>query len=527
MLMSGLFPAAGVAASRAQAVTVGLLGSPTSFDPHFHAHAPSIALHRHVFETLVTRHADMVLSPCLAADWAPLASSDGWEFRMNPAARFHDGTPVTAADAAASLERAMTIPNSPGRWSLFVTEIARTEVVDAGTLRIHTHGPAPLLPDNLPSILIIPERIARVATTADFNSGRAAIGSGPYRLRSYTPRETVELEGDPGWWQRDQAPPRPEPWARVIFRVIPNDSARVAALIAGDVDLIEVVPTADVARLETTRRIVLARVPSVRFLYIAFDQARDASPGVADAEGRPMARNPLKDVRVRRALSHAINREGIVAQVMEGQAVATGQMLPRDLPSAVPDLPPDPFDPAAARRLLTEAGWGGGFSLRLLGPNDRLANDERILQAVAQMWGRIGVRTQVEAMPTAAYLSRFTSGAFSAALGSWGTALGEPNTYFTALLAKREATRGRGAMNPTGYSNPALDALMERALTTRDSASRHALWREATRLALVEDAALLPLHYQVNIWAMREGLAYVPRADELIDITGLSPAAAR
>lgn len=240
-----------------------------------------------------------------------------------------------------------------------------------------------------------------------------------------------------------------------------------------------------------------------------------------------MKRNPLKDVRVRRALSLAVNRAGIVAQVMEGQAVATGQLLAPDLPSALPGLLPDAFDPGGAKRLLAEAGWGGGFSLRLAGPNDRLANDERILQAIAPMWGRIGVRVAVDAMPSSVYLGRFAAGTFSAALGSWGTALGEPNTHFTALLATRDAARGRGSLNPTGYGSPRVDALTDQALATPDPDARHALWREATRLALIEDAALLPLHRQVNIWAMRQGLTYEPRADELTDITELAAVAGR
>ncbi|PZW48266.1 peptide/nickel transport system substrate-binding protein [Humitalea rosea] len=524
MLLAGLFGACLAGAAGSRDLTVGLAAPPTSFDPHFHAHAPSIALQRHVYEGLVTRGADLVLRPTLARDWVALPAADGWEFHMDPEARFQDGAPVTAADAAASLSRAATIPNSPGRWTPFITEIATIEVVDALTLRLRTHGPAPLLPGNLPTILIIPETVARGAATADFNAGTAAIGSGPYRLQSYAPGGGVTLVRADDWWQRRRHPEQPaEPWTRVVFQILPNDASRTAALLAGDADLIEAVPTRDVARLEAAPGISIARRASVRFIYIALDLGRDVSPGVADAAGRPMARNPLKDVRVRRALSVGINRPGLVAQVMDGQGVPTGQFLARDLPSADPALAPDPYDPALARRLLAEAGWGGGFTLTLAGPNDRLVNDDRILQAVAQMWERIGVRTMVEAMPSAVYFRRFAGAGFSAGLSGWGTSSGEPNTHFTSLLATRDAARGRGSMNPTGYGNPQVDALVDQALMTIEDAPRQRLWRQATQLALAEDVALLPLHHQVNIWAMRGGLSYQPRADELTDIMGLRP----
>ncbi|MBD0275231.1 MAG: ABC transporter substrate-binding protein, partial [Acetobacteraceae bacterium] len=424
----------------ARDIAVGLAAPPTSFDPHFHAHGPSIALHLHVFEGLVGRNPDLTLAPALARDWAPLADGGGWEFRLDPAARFGDGTPVTAADVAASLARVSAIPNSPGRWTSFITEIASTEIVDARTLRFRTHGPGPLLPANIGAILVVPERVAREASTADFNAGRAAVGSGRYRLREYAQGERVVLERDPNWWGG-----APEPWTRVTFKIIGNDAARVAAVRAGDVDLVEAVPPRDAEALERDPNLAVTRQTSVRLVYIAFDQGRDASPGVADAEGRPLARNPLKDVRVRRALSLAIDREGMKRQVMEGQAVPAGQLLPPVVPTGWdPELRPDPFDPARARALLAAAGWGGGFRLALAGPNNRLVNDEQILQTVAQMWERVGVRTRVEAMPHAVYAGRYAAGAYSAGLHSWGHASGEPNTYFTAVLATPDRARGRG-----------------------------------------------------------------------------------
>ncbi len=514
--------AAVVASSPAAArdIAVGLASVPTSFDPHYHAYSPNYMLGRHVFEGLIHRNPDLTPAPVLARSWAPLAAGTGWEFRIDPAARFNDGTPVTAADVAASIARVANVPNSPGRWTPFFTELTAAEVVDPLTLRLHTRGPAPLLPLNMGAVLIVPERVAREATTADFNAGRASIGSGPYRLREYVPGQRAVLERDPGWWRN-----APEPWTRVTFHFVKNDAARVAALRAGDIDLIEAVPPRDAAALERDPGFAVARASSVRLVYIAFDQGRDASPGLTDLQGRPLERNPLKDVRVRRALSLAINRDAIVHRVMDGQAVVAGQLLLRGMAGTEPDFHPDPFDPSRARALLAEAGWGSGFQLALTGPaNSHIVNDEQILQAVAQMWERVGVRTRVEAMASVAYVGRFAAGAYSAGLNTWGHAGGEPNTYFTGVLATKDRARGRGTVNTRGYSNPRLDALIDQALETWEGEARAALWREATRLAFAEDAAILPLHHQVNIWAMRRGLSYTARMDENTFAFGLRPA---
>jgi peptide/nickel transport system substrate-binding protein len=512
-------------ASATDELRIGLAAGPTSFDPHYHAHAPSYALHRHVFETLLTREHDGRLIPTLAEDWSPLPTGDGWEFRLDPAARFADGAPVTAADVAASIHRVLTVPASPGRWTPFLADLAHVELVDRLTLRLRTYGPAPLLPNVLPAVLVVPEALARSATTAEFNSGTAAVGSGPYRLRRYIAGTEVVLERSPTWWQRDRL--GPEPWSTVTFRVITTSPSRVAALLAGNVDFIEGVPPGDVAALRRRSDIAISRANSLRLVYIALSQGASAPEGLSDHAGRPLARNPLQDVRVRRALSLAIDRAAIVAQVMDGEALPAAQVQPEGFAGFDGDLRPPALDRDGARRLLAEAGWGQGFRIRLSGTNDRLVNDERILQAVAQMWQRVGITTEVEPLPSTVFFPRFNAGALAAGLTSWSGSSGEPNTFFVAVLSGRNATRGRGTANPTGYGNAQVDALVDRALGEVDVGARHAGWREAQRIALSQDAAVIPLHHQVNLWAMRRTLSYDARIDELTYATGVRPTSSR
>ncbi len=512
--LAAALPAVALAQPAGREVTIGLGAPPTSFDPHFFTHSPSFMVQQHVFEPLVWRDERSRTIPALADRWEILPDGAGWDFHLSPAARFSDGTPVTPADVAATIARLPDVPNSPGRLTIYTSQIRAVETAGPHTVRLLTNGPAPLLPQDIPPVMIIPARIARDATTQDFNAGRAAVGSGRYRLVQYTQGERVVLERNPAW--RGEA----SPFSRVTFRVIANDSARVAALRAGDVQLIEIVPPRDVAQLERDPNVAVWGAPGTRLIYISLDLSRDAAPGLADLEGRPLERNPLKDVRVRRALSLAIDREAIARNIMEGQAAPAGQMQAIGLGVADPALRADPFDPARARALLAEAGWGGGFRISLAGPNDRYVNDERVLQAIAQYWERVGVRVRVDAIPSNVFFPRSAQRAYAVSMTGWQSSSYEPSNIFAPLLLTPDRSRGWGTVNRHLYSNPRVDALYERAVVSMDAEERAGLWREGMRLAMA-DAPYLPIHHQMNIWATRRGLTYAPRSDEYTLVTSL------
>jgi peptide/nickel transport system substrate-binding protein len=523
-ILAALFGFALVTPGEGRDLSIGFAAPATSFDPHYHADAASFALHRHVFEPLLFWTPDAKLAPALARSWTPLPSGMGWELQLDPAARFSDGTPVTAADAAASLVRAVTIPNSPGRYTPLIADFLRAEAVDAHTLRLHTRGPAPLLPGGLAAILVVPERIAREAATAAFNTGSAAIGSGPYRLRRYQPGEGVDMEGHEAWWAREgTGASGSQIWRRVTARVISSDAARTAALRAGTVDLIEAVPPRDTPVLAARPDLRVASVAGARLMYVALRQGDEPPADVSDLSGRPLSRNPLQDDRVRRALSLAIDRAALAAQTMDGQAIPTGQVLPAGFGAADPELHAPIPDRAAAQVLLADAGWGGGFRMTLSGTNNRFVNDEQLVQAIAAMWRQIGVDVRVEVMPAALFFPRLTGERFAAALSGWVSGTGEPNSFFASTLATRDAALGRGSFNAARYSNPRFDALLDAALSTIDPAARHAAWRQATRIALAEDVAVLPLFHQINVWAMRRGLSYEARVDSLTLAMGVRP----
>lgn len=497
-------------------LTLATGGAFTAIDPHFYNAGPNNALSLHIFDRLIARDSRARLQPALAESWRA-TSETVWEFKLREGVTWHDGRPFTAEDVIFTIGRAPEVANSPGGFAGFLRGIARAEAAGPHLIRLHTAEPRPILPIELAAIAIVSRHAGDGATTEDYNSGRAAIGTGPYRFASYRPGDRVELQRNESWWGPRQS------WERVSYRFIANDAARTAALLAGDVALIDQVPSNDLARLRGDRRVSLSEIDSLRVMYLIFDRSREGEPvGITDQNGRPLPRNPMADLRVRRALSLAVNRQGLVTQVMEGTATPTGQWLPPGTASHEPAIGVPPFDAEGARRLLAEAGYPNGFRVVLATPNDRYPNDARTALAVAQMWTRIGVRTEVNAMPWSTYSTRAARMEFGARLVAWGSPTGEASYLLVNLLATYDRERRMGANNAARYSNAALDGLTARATATIDDAAREALLREATRIAM-EDVAFVPLFQFRNIWAHRATLAHEPRMDDYTLAMGATP----
>jgi peptide/nickel transport system substrate-binding protein len=273
------------------------------------------------------------------------------------------------------------------------------------------------------------------------------------------------------------------------------------------------VPTSDAAKLKMDKRLAIFRTVADRLIYLHLDSDRDVSPFVTDRDGRPLDKNPLKDPRVRKALSKAINRSAIVERVMEGEAIPSGQLVADFLFGATKNLQVEKYDPDGAKKLLAEAGYPNGFGLTIHTPNNRYVNDARIAQAVAQMLARVGVDTKVIAMPSVTYFTQATDLKFSFMLLGWSTGTGEASSSLKALLMTYNRDKGFGTANRGRYSNGKVDAFTEDALQTVDDAKREAYLQRATELA-INDTGIIPLHFQVNLWATRDGISYMPRVDE-------------
>ena len=493
-------------AASAQTLNIASAAPVTSIDPHYHTLTPNQSLDSHIYERLVDRDASGHMIGGLAESWR-LRDDRTWEFKLRTAT-FHDGTPFTAADVAYTLARVPRVKNSPASYSVYSRAVTSTEIVDDHTILLRTDAPYPLLPSDLSQIFIIPHTLGPDPATEDFNSGKNAIGTGPYRFVAYRPGDRIEMDRYDGYWGA-----KPQ-WQHVNYRIISNDAGRTASVLAGDVDMIEFVPPADLPKLREDPRVKLAEVISNRAIFLWLDESRaESTPFVTGPNGEVLTANPLKDRRVRLALSLAVNRQGITDRVMEGSAVPTGQYLSPGTYSYVPGLKAPAYDPARAKALLAEAGFPNGLRITLHGPNDRYVNDAKIIQAVGQMWQRIGVQTTVEALPWNSFVSRAGKQEFSAFLLGWGSSTAEGTNPLRAQIATWNPDRGMGTANRGRYSNPKIDVQIDQALATMDDAAREKIIQEAMREAM-DDVPVVMLHLQKNIWAVRKGLSYEPRVDE-------------
>ncbi len=494
-------------AAERQTLNVATGGAFTSMDPHYHNLGPNNVLTTYVFDPLVRFDRKYQPEAALAVSWRTVDDTT-WEFKLRGGVTFHDGSLFTADDVAFTYGRVPQVPNSPSSFTFATKPITGIEVVDPQTIRLHTATPLPLLAYNLSNVRIVSRKHGEKATTADYNSLKAAIGTGPYRAAEFVVGERAVFERNDAWWDTKPA------WAKVNYRLIANDASRNAALQSGEIDIIDQVPTRDVEDLRKNPKVAIASVAGQRLIYLAPDASRAVTPFVTDHQGKPLPANPLRDVRVRKALSLAINRAGIRDRIMDGFAAPSGQLMPEGASGYDPALAPDPYDPERAKALLAEAGYKDGFAITLHGPNNRYVNDSKIVEAIAQMWTRIGIKTSVDTMPAATFFSRAVKAEFSVRLTGWASDTGEASSNLTEMVASSAPDKGRGSVfDPSRYANPRVDEIVERSLTTIDVGAREALYREAERLAMPE-LPIIPIHHQVNVFALRQGLVFHMRMQE-------------
>jgi peptide/nickel transport system substrate-binding protein len=497
-----------MAASQAPKVlNVGTGGAFTSIDPHYHNLTPNNVIAFHLFSMLVALDPSYKPVPELAESWKAI-DDHTWEFKLRPNVVFSDGTPFTPDDIVFTFERIPQVVNSPASFTQAVKPVKSLEIVDPLTIRMHTHAPEPLLPTFLAQVRIISRKHGQGMVTADYNSGKAAIGTGPYVLDSVLLGDKIVFKRNEKYWG-----PKPY-WDLVNYRLISNGASRTAALQAGDVDIIDQVSTRDVGLLQKDPKLTIVAPAGQRLIYLYLDTEREPTPFVMDNAGKPMAKNPLKDLKVRQALSHAINRQGLKAQIMDGYAAPTGQLLPEGAVGYTPDIGVDAYDIAKAKALLTEAGYPQGFQITLHGPNDRYVNDRQLVEAIAQMWTRAGVKTTVNTMPASMFFSESARDVFTVDLTGWASDTGEASSSLIQIIASVNPEKGRGAQpRPSHFARADIDAVIEESLATFDAAAREKLYIKALKMGMAEQA-FIPLHHQVNIWAMKKHYALRPRQQE-------------
>jgi peptide/nickel transport system substrate-binding protein len=480
---------------------IGVSSEVTTLDPHFFHLTSNTEIDKLIYSGLITQDANLKVIPDLAASWRNVDPTH-WEFKLRQGVKWQDGSPFTADDVVFTYQRARNVPNSPGPFLQFLKHVAKTTAVDDHTVVIETDQPDPILLNEILNVWIVSRKNGENATTADYNSGKAAVGTGPYREVEWVPGDHITLERFDGYFGA-----RPD-WQRVTYRPITNDAARVAALLSGDVDLISNVPGNDIAQLKQNQNITLGTMESNRCYFWTLDIDRDVSPQITDMDGKPLTRNPLKDVRVRRAMSMAIDRAALVSKVMQGQAVQAAQFNPQGTPGTSRTLQPMPYDLEGAKKLLAEAGWAKGFGVVVNSTNDRYPNDGQVNQAVAQMWTRLGLKATVNTLPKAMYFPRVVKLEFSVLLSGNSTDTGEPLSQLQYLLGTYDPAKGYGAGNYGRYSDRRFDSIIDQASKTLDDAERNAVLAEAYEYAIGEQVAAIPMLFPITTWAMLKGIVY-------------------
>lgn len=490
----------------AKDLIVGIRSEPTSMDPQFHALTSNNQFSHTLFTPLICNDKNLQLKPCLAESW--VAEGNTWILKLRPNVRFSDGTELTADDVVFTLNRIPHVPNSPSPFTINLREIVNVEAIDPLTVKITTNSPYPLIPNNLTGIPIMSAKaMAGTApegkTTMELNRGEGLVGTGPYRFVSWKRGNEIVFERNPYYW--GDAPE----WEKVTYRFISNSASRLAALMAGDVDLIEDPPTEDLNRLRSSSDFAVVNKDSNRVIYIALDQFDHKTPGITGADSK----NPLMDRSVREALSLAIDRQAIVDRILGGNATVASEPLPYPMMGAS-QREVLRADVAKAKELLAQAGYPKGFSLVLGTPNGRYINDINVAQAIAAMWSRVGIKTSVEGATPSVFFKRRDAYEFSAYIAGWASTTGEASYALNSLLVTPNKEQGKGTTNRGRYSNPELDALVEKAASTMDTDERKAMLEKAVTLAM-DDYALIPLHFEQSVWAMKKGLSFSGRSDQM------------
>jgi len=512
LLVAALVLLALTAAASAKSFRWANDGDVSSMDPYGRNETLLLSFLGNVYEPLFRRDADLKLEPALAVSSSQPAP-DIWRFQLRPNVTFQDGTRFGADDVVFSATRARH-PNS--RMASKLARVKEVRKIDDLTVDFVTDGPDPILPDEISDWYIISKIWAErngAVEPADLSklqegyASRNANGTGPFMLKERQPDVKTVLVPNPTWWDL-----RKHNLDEVTFLRIANDSTRVAALLSGEIDMIYTVPPQDMQRLSQTPGVRVLEKPELRVVFFGLDQM---SPALRTSDIRD--RNPFKDIRVRKALYQAIDIEAIRTKVMRNASVPVGNMIAHGIKGFDDEADKRlPYDPAAAKRLLAEAGYPDGFGFTMDCPNDRYVNDAAICEAVAAMFSRIGIKAELNAQTRSKHFGKLLNKETDFYMLGW-----TPSTYdahnaiFNLMMTWND--KDQGTNNILGYSNKRVDELGNAIAIELDPAKRNALIQEALTIHR-DEVGHLPLHQQTVVWAARNSIHLTQQADNVFPL---------
>ncbi len=512
LLAAGAALALGLSAAHAKPFKWSSAGDITTWDIHTQNNGLQNGIHAAVYESLVYYNSKTFkVEPMLAESWREISPT---QLRLNlrKGVKFHDGSPFTADDVVFSIQRAMA---KTSNFTIYTQGIDKVVKVDAHTVDIFTKGPNPVLLNQLTELRMMSKAWAEknksiepkdMKGTEETFAHRNANGTGPYVLKEWVPEQRIVLERNPNYWGKLDSNV-----TQIIYNPIKSDATRMAALLSGEVDFVLDPTPQDLPRLRNNPNLKVIDGVENRTIFFGMDQHRDELPG-SNIKGK----NPLKDVRVRKALYQAIDIETIRRVTMRGLSQPTGALVAPQVAGWSESVHKRfPYDIEAAKKLLADAGYKDGFEVDFACPNNRYINDEQICQAVAAMWAKIGVKAKLRTMPLVTYFPMIQRYEASIYMLGWGVPTFDA-MYTLQSLLRTPGPGGDGNYNVGRYSNPKMDALIDRAKTETDPYIRPRLLTEALQLQN-DDVAHIPLHNQIIPWAMKKSIDVVHRADNRID----------
>lgn len=484
-------------AAAEKSIVIGLASDALFMDPSQQDETITNTMGRYMYDGLLNNDALGVPRAALAESWSIGDDNLTWTFSLKKGVTFHDGSDFTAEDVAYTIEvcRTSLLKN-------FTASIDRVEIVDPHTVKIVTKAPTAVLLESLAALRILPKAYRTKLGETAFN--QAPVGTGPYVFVEWIKEDHIAMKANEQYWG---GAPKIK---KVTFRPISNAATRTAALLTGEVDIIEDVPVRDVDKLKSTEGLSVVERPSERLIYLHVDSHRTRGPGVIGLD-----KNPLADLRVRKALSMAINRDSIVKMIMNGNAYATNQMVLKGRRGYVENMPAPKYDPDEAKKLLTEAGYPDGFKVYLDAPNGRYPNDGQVAQALASQLTKVGIQIELRLHPKTTFFDFVRPGDKSSlVMTGWSEPI-DVGEMASVLFYTRGKNPAKGGSNRCHYANPEFDALIDEADGTADPEKRRVILEKAARM-IVEDGGIVPLYFQQDLYGKKDAVMFEPRADKSI-----------
>ena len=486
-----------------------------TWDIHSQNNALGNGVHASVYESLIYYNKKFELEPVLATGWKQVSPTQV-RITLRQGVKFHDGAVFNADDAKFSIERAMA---KTSNYGVYTQGIERVVKVDDYTIDIFTRGPNPVLLRQMTELRMMDQGWAEknksvepkdIKTKDENYAHRNANGTGPFMLKSWEQDVKLVLARNPNWWGKMDSNV-----TEIVYTPIKSEATRIAALLSGEVDMVLDPSPADLVKLRSAPALKVVDGAENRTIFFGMDQYRDELPG-SNVKGK----NPLKDVRVRKALYQAIDIQTISRVTMRGLSQPTGTLIAPQVNGWTKKADARwPYDAEAARKLLAEAGYPQGFEVDFACPNNRYINDEEICQSVAAMWARIGVKAKLRTLPLTTYFPMIQRYEASIYMLGWGVPTFDA-LYSLQSLVRTVGAQGDGNYNVGRYSNPQMDALVERVKKEVDQTNRTALIEQALQLSH-QDVSHIPLHNQLIPWAMKKNIDLYHRADNRIDMRGV------